>query len=107
MELAKPEFPGLHRPCWRRADAALPDKKTGGADRFARLLRVIEKDRQLIQRHAPTFIRPVLEGFRQHTLNAAQATVQLGLHGKLDLMQLPQIRGASAEAQRPFLAALS
>jgi hypothetical protein len=40
---------------------------------------VFEKHQQLIHRHAPTFIRHVLEAFRQHTLTAAQATDQLGL----------------------------
>jgi len=57
----------------------MPDEKTGGADKLARSLSVFEKHQQLIHRHAPTFIRHVLEGFRQHTLTAAQATDQLGL----------------------------
>ena len=56
----------------------MPDEKTGGADNLARILRVFEKQ-QLLHRHAPSFIRHVLERFRQHTLNAAQATGQLGL----------------------------
>jgi hypothetical protein len=50
-----------------------------GADRVARTLRVFEKHQQLIHRHAPAFIRHVLERFRRHTLDAAQAADQLGL----------------------------
>ena len=57
----------------------MPDEKTGGADRLARILPVFGKHQQLIHRHAPAFIRHVLERFRQHTLNAAQATDLLGL----------------------------
>ena len=56
----------------------MPDEKTGGADNRARILRVFEQQ-QLRHRHAPSFIRHGLERFRQHTLNAAQATGQLGL----------------------------
>ena len=50
-----------------------------GADRVARNLCVFEKHQQLIHRHAPSFIRHVLERFRLHTLDAAQATDQLGI----------------------------
>ena len=57
----------------------MPGEKTGGANTIARILDAFEKYQQLIHRHAPAFIRHVLEGFRQHTLNAAQATGQLGL----------------------------
>jgi hypothetical protein len=39
----------------------------------------LEKHQQLIQRHAPSFIRNVLDAFRQRTLNAAQAAEELGL----------------------------
>ena len=42
-------------------------------------LRVFEKHQQLLHRHAPAFIRHVLDSFRQHTLSAAQAAAQLGL----------------------------
>ena len=45
----------------------------------AGILCVFEKHQQLIHRHAPSFIRHVLERFRQRTLDAAQATSQLGL----------------------------
>ena len=57
----------------------MPDEKTGGATKAARILRVFEKHQQLIHRHAPSFIRHVLEGFRTRILNAAQACDQLGL----------------------------
>ena len=40
---------------------------------------VFEKHQQLLHRHAPAFIRHVLDSFRQHTLSAAQAAEQLGL----------------------------
>ena len=45
----------------------------------ARVSCAFEKHQQLIHRHAPTFIRHVLERFRLRTLQAAQATGQLGL----------------------------
>jgi len=45
----------------------------------ARVSCAFEKYQQLVHRHAPTFIRHVLERFRQRTLNAAQATGQLGI----------------------------
>lgn len=38
-----------------------------------------EKHQQLLHRHAPSFIRQVLEAFRQHTLTATEAADQLGL----------------------------
>ena len=57
----------------------MPDEKTGGADNLARILRVFEKHQQLIHRHAPSFIRHVLEHFRRRSLSAAQATSQLGI----------------------------
>ncbi len=57
----------------------MPDEKTGGADQFPRSLRVFEKHQQLFHRHAPSFIRHVLERFRLHSVTAAQATAQLGL----------------------------
>jgi hypothetical protein len=47
--------------------------------RPAATLCVFEKHQQLIHRHAPSFIRHVLEAFRQHTLSAVQAAEQLGL----------------------------
>ena len=47
--------------------------------RLARILPAFEKHQQLLHRHAPSFIRHVLEVFRQHTLTATEATQQLGL----------------------------
>jgi hypothetical protein len=46
---------------------------------LARILPVFEKHQQLFHRHAPSFIRHVLEAFRQHTLTAAEAASQLGV----------------------------
>lgn len=45
----------------------------------APILRVFEKHQQLLHRHAPAFIRHVLDSFRHHTLSATQAAEQLGL----------------------------
>lgn len=42
-------------------------------------LAVFEKHQQLIHRHAPSFIRHVLDSFWQHSLSAVQAAEQLGL----------------------------
>jgi hypothetical protein len=47
--------------------------------RPAATLRVFEKYQQLTHRHAPSFIRHVLDTFRQHTCSAVQAAAQLGL----------------------------
>jgi hypothetical protein len=57
----------------------MPDEKTGGATKAARILRVFEKHQQLIHRHAPSFIRHVLDAFRQRTRSAVEAAAQLGL----------------------------
>jgi hypothetical protein len=46
---------------------------------FAPILQAFEKQQQLFHRHAPSFIRHVLEAFRQHTLTATEAADQLGL----------------------------
>jgi hypothetical protein len=51
----------------------------GRADKFTRILRVFENYQQLSHRHAPSFIRHVLERFRLRSLNAAKATSQLGI----------------------------
>ena len=45
----------------------------------AATLHVFEKHQQLFHRHAPAFIRHVLDSFRQRTLSAAQAAEQLSL----------------------------
>jgi len=57
----------------------MSDEKTGRADNIPRILRVFEKYQQLIHRHAPSFIRHVMERFRLHTIDATQATDKLGL----------------------------
>ena len=57
----------------------MPDEKTGRADKFPCIPRVFEKYQQLIHRHAPSFIRHLLERFRLRSLSAPQATSQLGL----------------------------
>jgi hypothetical protein len=43
------------------------------------ILCVFEKHQQLIHRHAPSFIRHVLDAFRRRVLNAAEAAAQLDL----------------------------
>src|SRR6185437_15565615 len=57
----------------------MPDEKTGGAAHCGRILRVFEKHQQLFHRHAPSFIRHVLDAFHGRTLSAADAAGQLGL----------------------------
>jgi len=47
--------------------------------RPAATLHVFEKHQQLIHRHAPSFIRHILDSFRQHTQSAVQAAEQLSL----------------------------
>jgi hypothetical protein len=50
-----------------------------GQPTAAGILRVFEKHQQLFHRHAPSFIRHVLDAFHQRTLSAADAAGQLGL----------------------------
>jgi hypothetical protein len=57
----------------------MPDEKTDGAASVGRYPAVFEKHQQLIHRHAPSFIRHILESFRRHTLTATEAAEQLGL----------------------------
>ena len=57
----------------------MPDDKRGGAAKSGGYAACLEKYQQLIHRHAPSFIRHVLDAFRQHTLSAGQAAAQLGL----------------------------
>ena len=47
--------------------------------RSARIISAFEKHQQLLHRQTPSFIRHVLEAFRQHTLTATEAADQLGL----------------------------
>ena len=57
----------------------MPDEKTDGAACAGGYPAGFEKHQQLIHRHAPSFIRHVLEAFRRHTLTALEAAEQLGL----------------------------
>lgn len=47
--------------------------------RIAAILCAFENHQQLVHRHAPSFIRHVLNAFRQRTLNATAAAEQLGV----------------------------
>jgi hypothetical protein len=80
----------------------MPDEKTGGAARVARSLCVFEKHQQLIHRHAPSFIRHVLERFRQQTLDPAQATSQLGLSRSRLYALATAYNTARARKQQPL-----
>ena len=57
----------------------MPDEKRGGVAKTGGYAARLEKYQQLSHRHAPSFIRHVLDAFRQHTLTANQAAEQLGL----------------------------
>jgi hypothetical protein len=57
----------------------MPDEKTGGAAKRGGYPVRLEKHQQLFHRHAPSFIRHVLDAFRQRALNAAAAAEQLGV----------------------------
>ena len=57
----------------------MADEKTGGGEGRAGYSPRSENYQQLIHRHAPSFIRDVLEGFTQRTLRAPQAADQLGI----------------------------
>ncbi|HEX7617436.1 MAG TPA: hypothetical protein VF480_01825 [Verrucomicrobiae bacterium] len=57
----------------------MPDEKRGGATKTGGYAARLEKYQQLSHRHAPTFIRHVLDAFRQRTFSAGQAAEQLGL----------------------------
>jgi len=68
----------------------------------ARILPVFEKHQQLIHRHAPSFIRHVLERFRQHTLDASQACAQLGLSRSRRYALATAYTAARARKQTPL-----
>ena len=57
----------------------MPDEKRDGVAKTDGYAARLEKYQQLSHRHAPSFIRHVLDAFRQHTLTANQAAEQLGL----------------------------
>jgi hypothetical protein len=56
-----------------------PTKRLVVRPRPAAILCVFEKLQQLRHRHAPSFIRHVLDAFGQQALNATEAAEQLGL----------------------------
>jgi hypothetical protein len=68
----------------------------------ARILCVFEKHQQLIHRHTPSFIRHILERFRLRTLDAAQATSQLGL-SRSRLYALATAYNTARARKRPSL----
>ena len=80
----------------------MPDEKTGGASRFLRILHIFEKHQQLIHRHATSFVRHVLESFRRHSLNAAQATSQLGISRSRLYALATAYNTARARKQQPL-----
>jgi hypothetical protein len=56
----------------------MPDEKNGCAARVGGILCGFEKHQQLLHRHAPSFIRHVLDAFRQQALSASEAAEKLG-----------------------------
>jgi hypothetical protein len=75
-----------------RSDAR---RKDGLRTRTAGSLLVFEKHQQLLHRHAPSFIRAVLDRFRQRTLTADPATDPPGISPP------PQAKG-KVEREPPF-----
>jgi hypothetical protein len=70
--------------------------------RLAATLRVFEKHQQLIHRHAPSFIRHVLDSFRQHTQSAVQAAAQLSLSPSRLYSLATAYKTARARKQSPL-----
>jgi hypothetical protein len=68
----------------------------------AATLRVFEKHQQLIHRHAPAFIRHVLDSFRQHTLSAVQAAAELSLSPSRLYALATTYNAARARKQSPL-----
>ena len=67
------------RPVFEEAERSEADEKTGrGGVRQAGITTAHEKYQQLVHRHAPSFIRHILEAFRLRTLTATAAADQLG-----------------------------
>jgi hypothetical protein len=70
--------------------------------RAAVILCVFEKHQQLLHRHAPSFIRHVLDAFGQQALNATEAAEQLGLSpSRLYALSSEYLR-ARAQKRRPL-----
>ena len=57
----------------------MADEKAGGGGMGCGYPRCLEKYQQLRHRHAPAFVRHVLDAFRQFKLTASAAATQLGL----------------------------
>jgi hypothetical protein len=71
---------------------------------FACILPAFEKHQQLRHRHAPSFIRHVLEAFRQHTVTATEAAEQLGLsRSRLYALSTAYLRARSKNQQHLWL----
>jgi hypothetical protein len=68
----------------------------------AATLRVFEKHQQLLHRHAPAFIRHVLDSFRQHTLSAVQAAAELSLSPSRLYALATTYNAARARKQSPL-----
>lgn len=69
--------------------------------RLARILCAFEKHQQLLRRQAPSFIRHVLEAFRQRTLTAPEAADQLGLsRSRLYALSNSYLRARAQKQQR-------
>jgi hypothetical protein len=69
--------------------------------RSAGILCVFEKHQQLLHRHAASFIRHVLEAFRQHTLTASEAADQLGLsRSQLYVLSTAYLRARSRKQEQ-------
>jgi len=57
----------------------MPDEKTGGVAKAGGYPVRLEKHQQLLHRHAPSFIRHVLDAFRQRAISPSEAAEQLSL----------------------------
>ena len=69
---------------------------------WARILPAFEKHPQLRHRHAPAFIRHVLESFCQHTLTATEAAHQLSLSPSRLYALATAYRRARSKKQEPL-----
>jgi hypothetical protein len=68
---------------------------------LARILCAFEKHQQLLHRHAPSFIRHVLEAFRRHILTATEAAQQLGLsRSRFYVLSTAYLRARSKKQER-------
>jgi hypothetical protein len=82
----------------------MADEKTGGGDGPAGYSLRFENYQQLRQRHAPSFIRDVLEAFNHGTLKVAQAAEQLGLsRSGLYLLSTAYLRARAQPTGLPWV----